>query len=782
MNISASPSWCPVSTNAPRVDARDKVTGKALFGADMAFDGMLFGQVVRSKYAHARLSRIDSSQALAVPGVAAVLTAADVPASKAFGVVVPHQPVFAFDRVRYLGDGIAMVIADSWEAARAAAVLVDVEYAELPALFSTEEALAPEAPEIHSEYPGNICVHHVVRKGDVDQGFAEADVVLERDYATQLIEHAYIEPEAAVAVPGPSGGVLVYGSIQNPFSCRRAVAGILGLPLAKVRIVQLNMGGSFGGKDEVMSAMAARAALGALLTGRPVKLVNTREESLVESYKRHPYRLHYKVGAMRDGRLVAIEARMVADAGAYASQTPFVTWRSTVQATGPYVVPNVRTDVFGVFTNNTYTGAMRGFGSPQAIFAQESLMDELAGELGIDPLDIRMTNGFEQGSVTATGQVLEEHTVSLKEVIRRATEASGYAEKRKRLPLQNQAKAVKRGIGFACSFRGCALGAEGVDAAGAIVSVQTDGSVLVFSGLAENGQGLKTIFSQIAATELGVTLDRVIFMETDTSTVPDSGPTVASRSTIMGGNAVRIAARKAGDVLMEQAAKKLGRSRSELVAEANSIFAAAEREMAGSPRMGFDDAVKLAWNAGELMAQFGWFGAPHVDWHEDTGQGRAYFTYVYACQVAEVAVDTDTGQVIVEHITAAHDVGRAINPQSVEGQIFGGVAMGTGYGLLEEVELENGRTKTQNFDEYLIPTAVDVPCVTPIIVENPDSYGPYGAKTIGEPTCELGAAAIANAIANACGRRVRELPMDMERVLLGRALRPTRGRRGSERK
>ena len=768
--------WHPVGARAPRVDGNDKVTGRALFGADLTFDNMLWGRPVRTQYPHAGIVSIDKSKAEAMPGVVRVLTAKDVPGSRTFGVVVPHQPVLCWDRVRFMGDAVALVLAESREAAQAAARSVRVEYEELPSVFDPEEAVRPGAPQLHDEYPGNIAAHHVVRKGDVEQGFAEADVILERDYTTQFIEHAYIEPEAAAALPGPGGGVTVYGSIQNPFSCRRAVAGVLGLPLAKVRIVQSHMGGSFGGKDEVMSAMCARVALGAQLTGRPVKIVNTREESLVESYKRHPYRMHYKIGVRRDGLITAMEIRMLADAGGYASQSPFVTWRSTVQATGPYVVENVKTDIYAAFTNNTYTGAMRGFGSPQAIFANESLMDEVALELGMDPLRLRMMNGFEGGSVTATGHKLDEHTVSLKEVVRKATEAAGWDEKRAQLRAENQGRAIKRGIGMACSFRGCALGAEGVDAAAAIVSVQTDGSVLVFSGLAENGQGLKTIFSQIAATELGVTLDRVVFMETDTSTVPDSGATVASRSTIIGGSAVRIAAQKARDAMFEGAAAKLGVAPEELATGNNEIYVARDP----ARRMHFDDAVRIAWNEGRLMAQFGWYGAPHVNWDEHTGQGKAYFTYVYACQVVEVAVDTQTGQVVVERVTAAHDVGRAINPQTVEGQIYGGVAMSTGYGLLEEVELNEGVTRTRNFDEYLIPTAVDVPEVNPIIVENADPYGPYGAKTIGEPTCELGAAAIANAIFHATGTRVRALPMDMERVLLGRTLRPMRGRRGSE--
>lgn len=773
MNLAPINTRC-VGTDARRVDGVDKVTGKALFAADLVAHGMLWGQMVRAAHPHANIDGIDVAAAMASPGVVRVLTAADVPGDTNFGVIVPHQPVLCRDKVRFMGDGVALVLAEAREQAAAAARLVKVDYTPLPAVFDVDEALETGAPQIHPDYPGNVVAHHRVRTGDVEAGFAAADLVIERDYSTQLIEHAYIEPEAALAVPGPGGGVEVRGSIQNPFACRRAVARVLGLPLAKVRIIQCDMGGSFGGKDEVMSAMCARAALGALATGRPVKMVNTREESLVESYKRHPYRMHYKVGVTREGRLTAMEITMLADSGAYACQSPFVTWRSTVQATGPYEVPAVATDVSAVFTNNTYTGAMRGYGSPQAIFANESLMDEIALELGMDPVELRRINGYRQGSVTATGHELVEHKVSLSEVIDKATEAAGWADKRERLAAESEGRTVRRGIGLACSFRGCALGAEGVDAVGALVSVQTDGSVVLSCGLAENGQGLRTIFSQIAAEELGVDIGRIVFLSTDTSGIPDSGSTVASRSTIMGGNAVREAARRARAVLAEAVAQECGVEPGQVTAGFEEFTAA------GGRRVSFDRAVALAWNQARLMACFGWYAAPKVSWNEHDGQGKAYFTYVYGCQVAEVAVDTATGQVRVERMTAAHDVGRAVNPQSVKGQFYGGMAMALGYGLLEDVELRAGITRARNFDEYLLPTAADMPEMTPIIVENADPYGPYGAKTIGEPTCELGAAAIANAVAHACGRRLRDLPLDMERVLLGTCLREGRGGRGSE--
>lgn len=762
-----------VNKPAPRVDALGKVTGQACYGADLFFDGMLYGKVLHTPHAHARIIGIDTANARALEGVEAVLTAYDVPGENTFGAVIPNQQVLARELVRYKGDAVAMVAARTPELAAQAVNLIEVQYQTLPAIFDPAAALLPGAPQIHEDSPGNVAAHHVVEKGNINQGFALSDLILEREYETQFIEHAYIEPEAAVAVPGfGCTGITVYGSIQNPFSCRKALAGILGRKLNEIRVIQSFMGGSFGGKDEVMSAMCARAAILALKTGKPVKMVNTREESIRESYKRHPYKLRYKVGATRDGKLTAMEIGIVADAGAYASQTPFVTWRSVVQATGPYEVPHVLTNVWGAYTNNCYTGAMRGFGSPQIIFAQETLMDELAEELGLTPLELRKRNGYRNGSITATGQKLENHQVSLMEVVDKAVEAANYQAKR--LEYENQTGRLRRGIGLACSFRGCSLGAEGIDATGAMVSVQYDGTVYVYSGLAENGQGLQTIFSQIAAEELGISIDRVRFMETDTALIPDGGPTVASRSTIMGGNAVRLAAEKVRETIAGAVLGRLKAGAEALAWGENKIWVKDDPARSVS----FEEAVEAARSQGELLTQLGWYRSPKVSWDEHHGQGDAYFTYVYGCQVAEVEVDIETGYTRVLKVVAAHDVGRAINPETVRGQIYGGVAQGLGYALLEELQQYDGDIKSLNFDEYLIAGSKDMPEVIPIIVENPDRYGPYGAKTIGEPTLEMTAPAISSAVAQATGRRVRELPLDLERVLLGRSLQKDRYKGG----
>ncbi len=758
-----------VNKPAERVDAYEKVTGRAKYGADLQFAGMLYGKVLRAKHPSARIKSINVEKARAIPGVWAVMTAQDVPCNE-IGVIIQDQQVLAKERIYYIGDGVAMVAAETLEIAAKALEAIEVEYEEIEGIF--DPLVSKKSDPMHPERASNEVVHHKLRKGNVEEGFAGSDVIIEREYETQFVEHSYIEPEAVVAVPHENGSlVTVYGSVQNVFATRDAVARCLKADLSKVRVVQNHIGGSFGGKDEVVSAMACRAALLALKTSRPVKMVNTREESIVESYKRHPYKMKYKVGATKDGKLVAMEIEAIADGGAYTCQTPFVTWRSVVQATGPYEVPNVKTDTYGYYTNNVYTGAMRGYGSPQVIFANESLMDELAQELGITPFEIRLKNILKNGSVTASGQKLDRHEVSLAEVMKKAAEAIGYEEKYKEYSKPQRGD-KRRGIGMAISFRGCSLGAEAVDAAGTVLSIQKDGSVYLYSGLAENGQGLKTAFCQIAAEELGIEMKYITFLEANTLISPDSGSTVASRSTLVGGNSVMRAAESAKRALSRFLAEEFGLPSSDLVFKENWIYTPDGKKL-----ISFAEAANKAFWAGVQLSHVGWYVAPSIHWDEEEGRGNPYFTYVYGCQIAEVEVDMGTGEVTVLNMAAAHDVGRAINPEMLKGQIYGGVMMGLGYGIMEEVETDEGYIANTNFDEYIIPTSKDMPNIIPIIVENPDPDGPFGAKSIGEPTLELGAAAIANAIAQATGRRIRSLPLNLERVLLGHPLRKGRGKK-----
>jgi CO/xanthine dehydrogenase Mo-binding subunit len=756
-----------------RVDALGKVTGRAKFAADYNAGHQLYGKVLRSACPHARILRIDTAPAKQLEGVEAVLTAQDIPGEKVFGIVVKNQAILALDKVRYLGDGLALVAARTKEVAEDAIKHIQVDYEPLPVVSDPEAALAPDAPRIHG--PDNTFVHHKVRKGNVERGFAQADFILERKFRTPCIEHSYLEPEAVLAEPAEHGGVTVIGSVQNLFSTRRSVAAELKLDLNRVEIIQATLGGSFGGKDEVMTSMCCRAALLALATGKPVKMVNSREESMLESYKRHPYVLYYKWGAKRDGSITAMEIKCVADGGAYASMSPFVTWRSVVQATGPYYCENVKTDLFAVYTNNNYTGAMRGFGSPQVNFAIEAMMDELGEKVGQDPLQIRLQNGFRDGAVTATGQRLT-HKVSLAEVLTKATQAADFQARWNKYRTMPAAPR-KRGIGLACSYRGVSLGAEGVDAAGAIVSVQTDGSVIVSSGITDMGQGAQTQMSQIAAEVLGISMDRIRFLNTNTSRVPDSGPTVASRGTIMGGSAARNAAETVRATLLGVGAQMLNLAPEQCeLAENHLVDKASGKRLAS-----FSELAAECFRRGKTMHALGWHKAPPTSWHEAEGQGEAYFTFVYGANVAEVEVDTETGKVNVLGFVSCHDVGKAINRNSVLGQFYGGVAMGLGYGLLEEFDYEDSVPKQFNFDEYLIATAMDVPTIQGIIVENEDAAGPFGAKSIGEPANELAAPAIVNAISNATGKRLYEIPATLERVLLGHKL-TRKGARGSERK
>ncbi len=746
-----------------RVDAFGKVTGKAKFAADYNAGHQLVGKVLRSKHPHARILRVDTARAEHLEGVEAVLVAKDIPGEKVFGIVTKNQAILALDKVRYLGDGLALIAARTKEIAELGLSLIDVEYEPLPIVSDPEQAMMSESPKIHGE--DNTFVHHKVRKGNIEKGFADADFIIERRFKTQFIEHSYIEPEAVLAEPAENGGVKIVGSVQNLFSSRRSVAAALKLDLNKVQIIQATLGGSFGGKDEVMTSMCCRAALLSLKTGKPVKMVNSREESMLESYKRHPYVLYYKWGAKKDGSITAMENRCIADGGAYASMSSFVTWRSVVQATGPYSCENVKTDVFAVYTNNNYTGAMRGFGSPQVNFAIESMMDELAERVNKNPLEIRLQNGFERGAVTATGQVLD-HNVSLKEVLHKAADAIQFSEKWNRYRSTPNAPR-KRGIGVACSYRGVSLGAEGTDAAGTIVSVQTDGSVIVSSGITDMGQGAQTQMSQIAAEVLGISMDRIQFLNTNTSRIADSGPTVASRGTIMGGSAAKKAAEIVRATLLDVAVAMTRRDVQSLVLIDNYLV----DTKSGQRLASFSELVDECFKRGKPMFGFGWFKSPHTSWDEERGRGEAYFTFVYGANIAEVEVDTETGKVDVMNVVSVHDVGKAINRSSVLGQFYGGVAMGLGYGLLEEFDFDDALPKQLNFDEYLIPTSMDVPHIIPIIVENEDAAGPFGAKSIGEPSNELAAPAIMNAIYNATGKRITEMPATLERVLLGRRLR-----------
>lgn len=748
------PHTAPSPDACWRNDAHGKVTGALQYTDDLKLPNMLHAVPVYSDHVHARIKTIHLEQAIASPGVVHILTAQDVPGAKCHGQIIRDYPIFAFDRIRSCGDVYALVVAERRQQALAAAALVRLDAEALPCVLDMEAALRPEAPLVHEERGSNLINEHRIRRGDATQGFAECDLVLERRWETPRIEHAYLEPECALAIPRPDGSLEIHGSMQHPFSTQRFTAAYLGLPLSRVEVIGGPMGGGFGGKDDTAAIVCARAALAAMLTGRPVKIRYAREWSMRESYKRHPYRVDYKMGFKRDGHLHACQVRILADGGAYCSVTPWVTWRSTVQCCGPYEVPHVHCDTFGVYTHNIFTGAMRGFGSPQMNFILESMMDMAALELGIDAIKIRQINMLRQGSTTITGQKLDSHTVSLDEVFKKALKASDFEEKVKKCGAISSKESY--GIGFAISYRGMSLGAEGVDGCSAEIVVQTDGSVVLETGVHENGQGAQSAMMLACARELGLSIDRIHYRRPSTHTIPDSGSTVASRGTLMGSGAVV----KAAEGLKAKLASALAVK--SVKCQGGRVLSL-EPMATGNTDMTWEAAIAKMYSQQKHPVGLGTFQAPKVDWNEDTGQGNAYFTWVYGCQVAEVLVNHDTGRIKVLSLTAAHDVGWAINPAMVLGQFYGGMAQGLGYALMEEVEIKEGRVQSLNFNRYRIPRAMDMPEMEAIIIENPDPLSPSGAKGCGEPTLEITAPAIANAVFRATGQRHYQLPLRLEK-------------------
>ncbi|MBI5485745.1 MAG: molybdopterin-dependent oxidoreductase [Deltaproteobacteria bacterium] len=744
-----------------RIDGKAKVTGRALYADDLYLDRMLHARPVHAEHAHAEILSIDTAPALTVPGVVDVLTAAGVPGMNRVGGILKDHYVFAADKTRYVGDVVALVAAESPAAARAGARAVRVEVRPLEPLLDPERAAAPDAPRVHPERKDNVFWTCHVRQGDPAAEFSRCDVVLEREWRTQYVEHSYLEPEACVAVPEPDGSVSVLGGMQHPFTARRFVSWATGLPLAAVRIVQTTLGGGFGGKDDTISVVCARAAILALRTRRPVKLVYTREESIRESYKRHPFLVRHKLGLGQDGKLRALDARLLADGGPYCSTTPFVIWRPTVQCTGPYLVPHVFGESRGVYTNGPLTGAMRGFGSPQINFAIESLMDDAAHAVGLDPVEFRRRNFFTQGCTTHTGQKLDNHVVAARQVLDLAVERSGWTAKWTQCSRGTpDAEGKLHGIGLACSYRGVSLGAEGLDFCSAIVNVQPDASVTLEVGVAENGQGLQTAMATILAGELGLPLEKIRYLDVDTSRVPDGGPTVASRGTLVGGNAVVEAARR----IREAMAEALGSPGGPFARDGrppNLVFRDGSVADESSGReMLWGEAVAACHERRVHLHAMGTWRGPQVSWDEEHGRGDAYFTYVYGCNVAEVTVDAKSGEIAVRSLLGVHDVGKAVFEEGVRGQILGGMVMGLGFALHEELLVdEAGRIASLNFDRYRIPKATAIPKLEWAVVENADAAGPWGAKSLGEPVNELAAAAIGNALFHATGIRVSRLPI-----------------------
>lgn len=754
------------SASIRRVDGLAKVRGTAVYGNDIVLPGMLYGVCRYADIPAGRVEQVDLSEALQVDGVVKIATYQDIPGVPVVGIIVKDYLPIIKDEVVFHGDVIAVVAAETYAAACEAADKIRVRYTPYAPLTDVEQALAEGARLIHPDRGSNVAAHHHTVKGDIEAGFAAARHILEREYEVGFQEHAYIEPETIVAWLDPTEGhVIISGSIQNPHRVRSFVARFMGCPQSHINVKRAVMGGSFGGKDDVIDHLACRAALLTMLTGRPVKFTYTREQSILESCKRHPYKMKYKVGLDDEGHILAMKVDILADSGGYAASTPFVTWRSSVQAAGPYNIANVHIDITGVYTNNSYTSAMRGFGSPQVVYANESLMDEIADYLHLSPVEIRRINALRQGDTSITGQVFDQHTVSALEVLNRAADASEFEAKRKHYEQLNRQGGVYRyGIGLALSYRGCSIGAEGVDTSTALIQVNEDGSVNIATSVSENGQGLQTTMSLIAAEAFGISLAEIRFSEPPTSVIGDGGSTAATRGTLVGGGAILDAAEKIKQRILGVVGDIIGASTVEETLWQDGVIS--NRRDAGK-HIDFKTAVNKTKWASVSLTEYGWFVPPPIHWDEEKGCGSPYFTWVYGCQVAETRINTSTGKTDLLHVTAVHDVGHVINPIGFEGQVSGGVAQGFGYALLEDFNIEHGQVKSENFDSYLLPTIKDIPEITVIGIENPDKAGPLGAKGIGEPATELAAAAINNAVSFALATRFNKLPLTLEQVILG---------------
>ena len=740
-----------------RKDVADKVTGKAVFADDMREENMLYGKLLLSDYPHAEILSIDTSEARATDGVAAVLTAKDIPGRKIFGLHLPQQQVMAEGRVKYTGDSVAVVFAETQAIAEEAVKKIKVEYKPLPGIFSPIDGMKEDAPKIHEK--GNQLAHWKVRKGDIDKAFASADIVIEGEYYTPMVEHAYLETESVLVRAGDDGSLVVYTGSQSSFAMQDMIAKSLNIEKDRVRVVLTTTGGAFGGKEEPL--MHIHAALGAMVTGRPVKITLTREESVRMSTKRHAEYIYMRHGAAKDGKLVAFESRAIVDVGAYASVSGAVVFRSAVVASGPYEIPNVKTDAFGIHTNNNPGGAFRGFGSTQVAFASELQMDKLARALNMDPFEFRLKNALEPGKQTITGQVLMDGVgyVETLQAVRSALQSVNYSP----------AEGKKIGIGIAGSYKNVGIGTGKIDGAGAVAELMENGRLLIKIGATENGQGSDSAMAIIAARATGIDYDNIDILSSDTKYTPDSGVTTASRQTFVQGNAVLCAATMFREKLLSFAAQLLNTGTASLGINGNAVVSSE-----GSTRMTLSEVFEKAMEQGVKLEAFHYYDPPETfplresaD-HEpgiDPHQYDIHYSYCFGTQAAVVEVDEKTGEVKVLKVIAAQDAGNAIHKQSVCGQIEGAVMMGAGYALQEEFLQKEGRVVTGDLLKLKVPFIKHSFDTEVLVVEKPQSTGPFGAKGMGEVPINPTAPAIINAIYDAVGVRIDSLPATKDKIL-----------------
>ena len=722
-----------IGTSPSRIDSLGKVTGETQYSGDRVMAGMLFMKTLMAERPHARVLNIRVDKAQAAPGVVAVYTAKDIPVNE-YGLQIPDQPVLCgpgsskphTDIVRFVGDQIAAIVAESEAQAANALKLIEVDYEDLPPLTDPEAAMRPDAPLLHPDRgDSNICVHYKIRKGDVEGAFAKADVIVEGEYRTPVQEHAYLQPEAGLAYIDEEGRVVVESAGQWTHADRKSIAHALDLPEEKVRVIYPAIGGAFGGREDLSVQIVI--ALAAMKLKRPVKIIWSRRESMIGHGKRHAVILRAKWGATKDGKLVAAENVLIGDGGAYMYTTNKVLGNATITSTGPYAIPNVKTDVYGVYTNNVPGAAFRGFGAPQALFMAESQVNKIAEKLGMDPVEFRLKNALREGDTLDVGTPVPT-PVGVVDTIIAARDSFKWKKIARRKIQSAKLKShntVVKGRGFAAGFKNVGFSFGYKENCWAKVEIhgktEIEHVVLHHAG-AEVGQGFQTVMTQIAAHSLGVPMSKVEMRTSDTATQGNPGSASASRLTFMAGNSVKGAA----------------------------------------------EAALEKWKAEErpAIAEFHYFAPPTTPMDKETGYSMPNFQYAYVAQAVDVEVDTETGHVRVKRIVSADDVGKALNPDLVVSQIEGGLVQAHGYAVLEEFKTRDGRVLTDQFSTYLIPTIWDIPeKVESVLVEVPDPNGPWGARGMGELPYLPVAPAIAAAIHDATGVWMDEFPFTPERVL-----------------
>jgi len=773
-----------VGDSAQRPDATPKVTGQFAYGSDLWMDDMIWGVTLRSPHPHARIRSIAIGEALATVGVYAVLTSEDVPGRNITGLEVADQPVLADGVVRYQGEPVALVAADHPEIARQAAKKIAVDYEVLTPVTDARRALDPAAPRLHER--GNLVRHLKIRKGDPAPS---ADVVVTGSYHVGMQDQAFLGPEAGLAVPDGAGGLDLYVATQWLHVDQRQICAALGLPPERVRLVLAGVGGAFGGREDL--SMQVHACMLALHTGKPVKMVYNRQESFFGHVHRHPARMRFEHGARRDGTLVYVRAEIYLDGGAYISSTPAVVGNAGTMGIGPYVVPNVHVDCYGLYTNNPPCGAMRGFGSVQAAFGYEAQMDKLAAALGMDPVELRCRNAISMGGEAPTGQIVDS-PAPVAELLRRLRDMPLPGEARsddvrsgaprsaarpgkpqygndaggldlRALPggvaNTTHGEGVVRGVGYAVGYKNVGF-SEGFDdystARVRLEVVAGEPVVTVHTAAAEVGQGLVTIEQQICRTELGV--DQVVVSPADTA-VGSGGSTSASRQTYVTGGAIKAACERIRERVLALARRGLGRTVAGLRLAGGGVVSDSEGLL----------GPIAAFVGGEVIEEtVEWRHRPTHPIDPETGQGFAHVQYAYAAHRAVVDVDTDLGLIKVVELACTQDVGRAINPQAVEGQIHGGSAQGLGLAIMEEIQVRDGQIANPSFTDYLIPTILDMPPMRIEMLEYPDPNAPYGLRGVGEPPTISSGPAIAAAIRAATGLDLPHIPIRPEHITDGR--------------